>query len=400
MAFTQELCNDTPPPFLIERRCSPLSLHRIELLVNISVLALRDSLLETLLEQTVAGLHTCGGQRGLLFRQSTDEPPTVYAQGDWQALSFETDCNKTLHTLLATLAQRVTIDGLDNSMAATREIFVLPDDSLLLLLPLLVNANDLLVLGVFVTQVPDEENHHFLYALGQLLAAALSRREAEIARRAELAHAGRLLLLGEMTSGLIHELNQPLAAIVTYAHGSQRQLEVETPPPAVLRERLDKAQQHFVGAAKAVGGAIRHFTTNPREAVRQVDKVSAESTAALLADPDSAIALIAEKAQDDGHAAHALSVMTLALLIGKQAQFQSQIALLAGFTAGELSRRAIHTRLEMDIAEAAAATSGQQHLLSVGVEVGKHFVAVDIGDERADWHAQRQILPALAVAVA
>ena len=87
-----------------------------------------------------------------------------------------------------------------------------------------------------------------------------------------------------------------------------------------LRERLDKAQQHFAGAAKAVGGAIRHFTTNPREAVREVDLVSAESTAALLADPDSAIALIAEKAQDDGQAAHALSVMTLALLIGKQAQ--------------------------------------------------------------------------------
>lgn len=267
MAFTQELCNDTPPPFLIERRCSPLSLHRIELLVNISVLALRDSLLETLLEQTVAGLHTCGGQRGLLFRQSTDEPPTVYAQGDWQALSFETDCNKTLHTLLATLATRVTIDGLDNSMAATREIFVLPDDSLLLLLPLLVNANDLLVLGVFVTQVPDEENHHFLYALGQLLAAALSRREAEIARRAELAHAGRLLLLGEMTSGLIHELNQPLAAIVTYAHGSQRQLEVETPPPAVLRERLDKIANQACRASELVKRLRRLIRKKPISSV-------------------------------------------------------------------------------------------------------------------------------------
>lgn len=91
-----------------------------------------------------------------------------------------------------------------------------------------------------------------------------------------------------------------------------------------LRERLEKTQQHFVGAAKAVGGAIRHFTVNPREAVKQIGKVSEDSTAALLADPDSAIALIAEKAQEDGQAAHALSVMTLALLIGKQAQLPEQ----------------------------------------------------------------------------
>jgi HD-GYP domain-containing protein (c-di-GMP phosphodiesterase class II) len=91
-----------------------------------------------------------------------------------------------------------------------------------------------------------------------------------------------------------------------------------------LRERLDKTQQHFAGAAKAVGGAIRQFTINPHEAAGQIGKVSEDSTAALLADPDSAIALIAEKAQDDGHAAHALSVMTLALLTGKQAQLPEQ----------------------------------------------------------------------------
>jgi HD-GYP domain-containing protein (c-di-GMP phosphodiesterase class II) len=58
---------------------------------------------------------------------------------------------------------------------------------------------------------------------------------------------------------------------------------------------------------------------DPREAIREVARVSEESTAALLADPDSAIVLIAEKAHDDGHAAHSLSVMTLALLLGKQA---------------------------------------------------------------------------------
>ncbi|MBL8396198.1 MAG: DUF3391 domain-containing protein [Candidatus Accumulibacter sp.] len=87
-----------------------------------------------------------------------------------------------------------------------------------------------------------------------------------------------------------------------------------------LREGLDKAQKHYLSAARAVAGALAAFAGNPCEAIREVARVSEDSTAALLADPDSAIVLIAEKAHQDGHAAHSLSVMTLSLLLGKQAQ--------------------------------------------------------------------------------
>ncbi|MBL8072524.1 MAG: PAS domain-containing sensor histidine kinase, partial [Nitrospira sp.] len=82
-------------------------------------------------------------------------------------------------------------------------------------------------------------------------------------RRAELAHAGRLLLLGEMTSGLIHELNQPLAAIVNYAHGSQRQLEVAPPPPAILREHLDKIARQACRASELVKRLRRLIRREP-----------------------------------------------------------------------------------------------------------------------------------------
>ncbi len=87
-----------------------------------------------------------------------------------------------------------------------------------------------------------------------------------------------------------------------------------------LRGRLDKAQKHYTGAAKAVGGAIDRFARDPKESVRQIAQVSSDSTDALLADSDSAIVLIAEKAHEEGNAAHALSVMTLSLLLGKQAR--------------------------------------------------------------------------------
>ena len=38
----------------------------------------------------------------------------------------------------------------------------------------------------------------------------------------------------------------------------------------------------------------------------------------------------------------------------------------------------------MDVAEATAAAFGQQNFLAIDVEVGKQFIAVDIGDRRAD----------------
>jgi two-component system sensor kinase FixL len=60
------------------------------------------------------------------------------------------------------------------------------------------------------------------------------------ARRAQerLAQVSRLTMLGEMLAGIAHELNQPLAAITTYAHASQRLLEVPDPDIAEVNYAL------------------------------------------------------------------------------------------------------------------------------------------------------------------
>lgn len=100
-----------------------------------------------------------------------------------------------------------------------------------------------------------------------------------------------------------------------------------------LRGRLDVAQKHYMGASRTMLGALDRFDLNPKESIRQVAKVSEISTAALLADPDSAIVLIAEKGHDEGHAAHALSVMTLALLLGKQAKLPQEALCAIGIGA-------------------------------------------------------------------
>lgn len=56
--------------------------------------------------------------------------------------------------------------------------------------------------------------------------------EREQRHQAEMTHVARLITMGEMASGLAHELNQPLAAIVNYARGAIRRIHAE--PPAEL----------------------------------------------------------------------------------------------------------------------------------------------------------------------
>jgi signal transduction histidine kinase len=68
-----------------------------------------------------------------------------------------------------------------------------------------------------------------LVLTGLVLSALRSEREAaEVRARQhldELARAGRLSTLGELSTGLAHELNQPLCALTSYAHASRRLLK-------------------------------------------------------------------------------------------------------------------------------------------------------------------------------
>ena len=56
--------------------------------------------------------------------------------------------------------------------------------------------------------------------------------------QAELAHASRMRALGELAAGIAHEVNQPLAAIITNARTGQRGLDAHPPNPALIRDVL------------------------------------------------------------------------------------------------------------------------------------------------------------------
>lgn len=81
------------------------------------------------------------------------------------------------------------------------------------------------------------------------------RREAELAARssmAQLARLGRLRSLGEMASGIAHELNQPLTAIVNYAQGGMRRLEDGVVDVATFQPALREISGQALRAADII----------------------------------------------------------------------------------------------------------------------------------------------------
>jgi len=79
--------------------------------------------------------------------------------------------------------------------------------------------------------------------------------------QADLAHMARLNTMGEMASGMAHELNQPLTAITTSAYAAIQMLESGDVPSNKLIDILDRINKH----AKRSGDIIRHL----RKLIRQ-----------------------------------------------------------------------------------------------------------------------------------
>lgn len=69
---------------------------------------------------------------------------------------------------------------------------------------------------------------------------------------AEHAHASRVIALGEMASGIAHEVNQPLAAIVSYADASRKILESETRDVEVVKNALKQISEQGQRAGEII----------------------------------------------------------------------------------------------------------------------------------------------------
>jgi PAS domain S-box-containing protein len=104
---------------------------------------------------------------------------------------------------------------------------------------------------------------------------------------AELAHAARVSILGQLAASIAHEVNQPLTAIINYGKSARRWLARPEPDLAELSECLEKIISNGTRAGDVIGR------------VRSLARKTAPQTGPLDLDDliDDAIALIQHEAR-------------------------------------------------------------------------------------------------------
>lgn len=115
------------------------------------------------------------------------------------------------------------------------------------------------------------------------ITAAKQLEEERRQHQNDLANKARRSMLGEMTSGLAHELNQPLAAMLNYARGSVRRLAAGADPQE-LTEALNRAVAEAERAADIVRRLrqfVRRGQTSP--APTDLNRLVAAATRAVTA---------------------------------------------------------------------------------------------------------------------
>jgi two-component system sensor kinase FixL len=161
-----------------------------------------------------------------------------------------------------------------------------------------------------------------------------SRRAEEEARQARerLTHVGRLSTMGEMASGLAHELNQPLTAITAYAQAGRRLCEFD--PENLDISDLKRILDNIAGQALRAGNVI----------ARMRDLVRNRQTEREVADCNSLVTNLVTLAEPDARAADVALRLDLAddLPLVEVDQVQIQQVLL------NLVRNAIDATLAVD----------------------------------------------------
>ncbi|MFC5069092.1 PAS domain-containing sensor histidine kinase [Flaviflagellibacter deserti] len=122
--------------------------------------------------------------------------------------------------------------------------------------------------SVLISMTDITERHRFQEALDRA--------------NSELAHAARVATLGELTASIAHEVNQPLAAIVTNGEACVRWLSRQEPDLGEIRANLDRIIANGNRAAEVIA-RLRAMAkkTDPRYEPLSLNEV-AEQAAALV----------------------------------------------------------------------------------------------------------------------
>lgn len=128
-----------------------------------------------------------------------------------------------------------------------------------------------------------------LQAANDSLERKVRERTAELqAAQDQLVHAGKLAALGQMSAGMVHELNQPLAALRTLSDNAVQLMD---------RQRLAEARGNLARIGRLVD-RLGRLTNQLKVFARKSDEpVSAVAVRPAI---DEALALLAERLHDGG----------------------------------------------------------------------------------------------------
>ena len=116
--------------------------------------------------------------------------------------------------------------------------------------------------SIMAAQCVRREDGSVDYFVGLVLDTTERKRAQDALRIAqhELAHAHRVLSIGELSASIAHELNQPLAAITTNGHASLRWLAREIPDLEEARTAIERMVRDAIRAGEVLR-RIRAFST-------------------------------------------------------------------------------------------------------------------------------------------
>jgi signal transduction histidine kinase len=104
-----------------------------------------------------------------------------------------------------------------------------------------------------------DEIGHLAVVFNDMLAELAATRDREITEQAELARADRLMTIGAMTASIAHEINQPLAAIVTNSNAGLRWLSNASPDLEEARSALKRIAKDGHRASEVIGSIRAMF---------------------------------------------------------------------------------------------------------------------------------------------
>lgn len=101
---------------------------------------------------------------------------------------------------------------------------------------------------------------HLGHSFNQMADAVAERTDALQERERELAHVARLGTMGEMATGIAHELNQPLTALVSYCGTAASLVNSLSSPPKQISEILELAKEQALRAGDIIRN-LREFVS-------------------------------------------------------------------------------------------------------------------------------------------